>query len=138
VKRVVGIDYGRKRLGIAVSDPLGITAQGSPTLEVSGFEDALRKVSAYLADFEVETIVLGLPLNMDGSQGPMVDEVKRFGDGLHTRTQVPVTYLDERLTSAQAKQMLQTDDKRGRGKGQVDRVAASLLLDAYLQGLREE
>ena len=137
MKRVVGIDYGRKRLGIAVSDPLAMTAQGSPTLDVSGFEDALAKVCAFLDGYDVGTVVLGLPLNMDGTQGSMAEEVQRFGEALRERARLEVTYLDERLTSAQAKQILKVDVKRKKEKRQVDRIAASLLLESYLQSLRD-
>jgi len=76
LKRLVGIDYGRKRLGIAMTDGLGMTAQGQPTITASGFEDAVKQVLSFVSEHDVASIVVGLPLNMDGSRGEMAEEVR--------------------------------------------------------------
>ena len=132
MNRLVGIAYGRRRIGIAMTEPMRITVQGQPTLSVAGFDKALAEVKMFLDQYEVDRIVLGLPLNMDGSRGEMAKEVERFGGSLKALTGLDVVFWDERLTSEQAKQIIQqrhgTKEKDG-----VDRVAAGLLLASYLQ-----
>lgn len=133
MKRLVGIDYGRKRLGVAMTDPLALTVQGHPTLVVSGFEDAIEQLLAFLTGHEVSIVVIGLPLNMDGSRGEMADEVERLGNELFERSGLAVAYWDERLTSEQAKRILSTGKRGlGRRRRQVDRLAAAVMLESYL------
>ena len=132
MRRLAGIDYGRKRLGVALTDPLGITVQSRPTLEVSGFADAVSQAASFAFSENAERIVLGLPLNMDGSSGDMAKEVERFGSALEAETGIPVCYWDERLTSEQAKSILKNAGKRHE-RGQVDQVAAALMLESYLR-----
>ncbi len=130
MKRLVGIDYGRKRLGIAFTDPAGLTVQGQPTVVVSGFRDALKQVAEAIVGSEAGCIVLGLPLNMDGTRGEMAEEVERFGQALSERSGVKVAYWDERLTSEQAKRIVSGQKRKERGD--IDRVAAALMLESYL------
>ncbi len=132
MKRLVGIDYGRKRVGIAMTDPLGITVQGHPTVTASGFEDAITQVLAFLSEHDVASIVVGLPLNMDGSRGEMAEEADRFGSALRERSGIDVLFWDERLTSEQAKRFLNPGGRSLRKRGDVDRVAAALMLESYL------
>lgn len=134
MKRLVGIDYGRRRLGLAITDPVGITVQGCPTLKVSGFEDTLAQLVTFLAEQDVSLVVIGLPLNMDGTRGEMAEEVERLGKALGERASIDIRYWDERLTSEGAKQMLNAGGvKADRSAGDVDRVAAALMLESYLQ-----
>lgn len=133
MKRLVGIDYGRKRLGIAMTDGLGITAQGHPTVTTSGFEDAVKQVLAFVSEHEVVSIVVGLPLNMDGSRGEMAKEADRFGRALEERSGIEVVFWDERLTSEQAKRFLNQGGRSRSTRGEVDRVAAALMLESYLR-----
>jgi putative holliday junction resolvase len=133
VKRLVGIDYGRKRLGVAMTDPLAISVQGHPTLVVSGFEDTVSQILAFLSGHDVSTIVFGLPLNMDGTRGEMADEVERLGRELAQRSGIPVSYWDERLSSQQAKQILNTGGTKRRDRGEIDQLAAAVMLESYLK-----
>ena len=133
MKRLVGIDYGRKRVGVAMSDPLALTVQGQPTLVVSGFEDTLDQLIAFLSAYDVGTIVMGLPLNMDGSRGGMAEEVERLGSELSERSGISVRYWDERLSSQQAKQILKVEGKRRKTRGKVDQLAAAVMLESYLR-----
>ena len=132
MNRHVGIDYGRKRLGIATGDALGLSVQGWPTVVASGFKDAVRRVASFIVDQEVTEIVIGLPLNMDGSRGEMAEEVERFASALSVATELETVLWDERLTSTQAKRLLAKRGNR-RQTGDVDRVAAALMLESYLR-----
>jgi putative Holliday junction resolvase len=138
MNRLVGIDYGRKRLGIATCDALGISVRGWPTIKASGSDDAVKKVASFVCEQEVGKIVLGLPLNMDGSHGEMADEVQRFAAALRKATTLEPVLWDERLTSTQAKRVLAERGKGGTAKGDVDRIAAALMLESYLRSLPSE
>lgn len=133
--RIIGIDFGIKRIGVAMSDPLGITAQplcvlerASNAINVGQIEDLVRKN-------EVERIVVGLPLNMDGTDGNLMNEVKSFAAALETKIGVPVEMYDERLTTMQAERMLteEADMSRDKRKQVRDKVAASFILRSYLE-----
>ena len=130
----VGIDYGRTRLGIATGDAHGLLVQGWPTVVASGFKDAVRQVASFIAEQEVTEIVIGLPLNMDGSRGEMAEEVERFASALGAATELETVLWDERLTSKQAKCLL-AERGNSRKIGDVDRVAAALMLESYLCSL---
>lgn len=133
MRRLVGIDYGRKRVGIAMTDALALTVQGHPTRTVSGFEDTISQLMDFLSEHDVVTVVFGLPLNMDGSRGEMAEEVERLGDALAERSGLDVRYWDERLSSEQAKQVLQGSGRGKHNRGDVDRVAAAVMLESYLR-----
>ena len=137
--RTLGIDYGRKRLGLALSDEDGILA--SP-LSVYQRRDIDRDL-AFLADLVVEKgvrrIILGLPRNMDGSLGEMAQEVLAFVAVLKEKTDLPVDTFDERLTSAEAERVLiQADLSRRRRKNLRDSLAAVLILQGYLESRKTE
>ena len=134
MNRILAVDYGRRRIGLAVSDELGITAQGIPTVRATGMAKAVVAVAEVVAGWGIGEIVVGLPLNMDGSRGEMADAAETFAQGLRETTGLPVSYWDERLTSRSAHRALQEMGKRSHErKGMVDRVAATLLLDTYLR-----
>jgi putative Holliday junction resolvase len=133
LNRHVGIDYGRKRLGIATSDALGLSVQGWPTVVASGFKDAVSQVTSFIVDQEVTKIVIGLPLNMDGTRGEMAEEVERFATALGEDTKLDTVLWDERLTSTQAKRLLAERGGTRKTTGDVDRVAAALILESYLR-----
>ncbi|MBK33923.1 MAG: Holliday junction resolvase RuvX [Gemmatimonadetes bacterium] len=135
MKRVIGVDYGRRRVGVAVSDDLGLTAQPLATLTVRGGRDASRQLVELVDAHDVDTIVVGLPLNMDGTRGEMADEVEKLGGRLAEETGRPVIYWDERLTTQAASRTLRMSGKRA-DKGAVDRIAACLILDGYLNSKR--
>jgi putative Holliday junction resolvase len=129
---VLGIDYGTKRHGLAVSDPMGYTAQPGGLVHRQG-TDGMDEIAAVIEEKEVERIVLGLPFNMDGTPGDHHDEVLEFGSKLEERFGLPVETIDERLTTVQAERALEGLSRKKR-KARVDQMAAQLILQAWLDG----
>ena len=138
--RILGLDFGSKTVGVAVSDGLLLTAQGVETIERKD-ESKLRKTCArieeLIAEYEVTEIVLGLPKNMDNTEGERVEKTKAFGEMLERRTGLPVHYWDERLTTVAAEQILmESGVRRENRKAVIDKVAAGLILQGYLDCLK--
>ncbi|RHS24657.1 Holliday junction resolvase RuvX [Clostridium sp. AM30-24] len=138
--RILGLDFGSKTVGVAVSDGLLLTAQGVETIERKD-ESKLRKTCArieeLIAEYEVTEIVLGLPKNMNNTEGERVEKTKAFGEMLERRTGLPVHYWDERLTTVAAEQILmESGVRRENRKAVIDKVAAGLILQGYLDCLR--
>ncbi|MEA1870795.1 MAG: Holliday junction resolvase RuvX [Candidatus Bipolaricaulota bacterium] len=135
--RTLGIDYGRRRLGLAISDEGGILASPLPVYERQGEKKDLTFLSNLASEREAGRIVLGLPLNMDGSSGEMADEVVAFAEALREESGLPVVTFDERLTSVEAERVLvQANLSRKRRKGLRDSLSAVLILQGYLESLR--
>ena len=137
--RILGLDFGSKTVGVAVSDGLLLTAQGVETIERKD-ENKLRKTCArieeLIAEDEITEIVLGLPKNMNNTEGERVEKTKAFGEMLERRTGLPVHYWDERLTTVAAEQILiESGVRRENRKAVIDKVAASLILQGYLDSL---
>ena len=133
MKRVLAVDYGERRTGVAVSDELGITAQGLDTITVKDEADIPQRIAAIAADRDVGTIVLGLPLNMNGTESEKSTKVREVAEVLRELTGCPVVLWDERMTSLQAQRVMQELSMKTRGnKGHVDRIAATLILQEYL------
>lgn len=133
--RILGVDPGEKRIGLAVSDPLGITAQGLPTILVTSIGETIQKIGEAARRLEVVQMVIGLPLNMDGSEGEQAQKSRKLGQRLEADLGLPVIYWDERLTSLMAEAaMLEGDLSRTRRKEESDRLAAQLILQNYLDG----
>ena len=132
--RIMGLDFGDKRIGVAVSDPTGLIAQGLAVLERGkSLKADLLRVRDLAEKNEVETIVIGLPRNMDGSLGPQAEKVRMFGQKLAGLLDLPVKYWDERLTTMAAEKLLiQADVSRARRRKVIDKMAASLILQGYL------
>lgn len=131
--RLLGVDYGRRRVGIALSDPTGMLASSLKTLAVTGARQALAGITAAAREAGVVEIVIGLPLNMDGSHGPMAQEVSEFARRLEAFAGLPVILWDERLTSGMAERvLLDADLSRERRKAVLDKLAAQLILQGYL------
>lgn len=131
--RAMGLDVGDKTVGLALSDALGITAQGLPTVQRKSLEADLAAIMAICRENDVERLVVGLPLNMDGSEGPRAEICRRFGDRLSERSGLPVEYWDERLTTAQAERvLLEADLSRRKRKKVIDRLAAQVILQAWM------
>jgi putative Holliday junction resolvase len=129
--RVLGIDHGDVRVGIALSDPTGFLA--SPLCVLDSTKAGLDQIIALIAEHEVEKIVVGLPRNMDGSYGSATEKVRTFIEKLKAKTSVPVFEWDERLSTVSAHNALREaglDSKRR--KGTVDKVAAQIILQNYL------
>ena len=137
VVRILAIDYGTKRIGLAVSDPLGFTAQGLETILVQNKQKTLEAVAKVCKDYGVGEIVVGFPVNMNGSLGPKARETSEWVEKLQTELNIPVKTWDERLTSMQADRlMIEEGLSRQKQKQQSDRLAATLILQAYLESQR--
>lgn len=131
--RVLGLDYGERRIGLALSDPSGTVATPWRVLTVDTPALAVREIVEGLAEKGVERVVIGLPLRMDGGSGPAVDKARAFGDLLVAATRVPVTYWDERFSTVSAQQaLLEGGARRRRRKEVVDKLAAQIFLQHYL------
>jgi putative Holliday junction resolvase len=136
--RILALDVGEKRIGLAVSDPLGITAQGLEVLTRRDPETDLARLIEVARQWGVQEIVLGLPRHMDGRPGKAVPEILELGRRLKEALGVQVATLDERLTTAQAERvLLQADLSRRRRRQVVDRLAAVLILQGYLDQRRQ-
>jgi len=137
--RILGLDYGSRTCGVAVSDPLGITAQGLETIfrrEENKLRRTLARITELCGEYGVETIVLGYPLNMDDTVGPRAQATLAFKEQVERRTGLPVVLQDERLTTVEAEEVLiEAGVRREHRKQYVDKLAAVLILQGYLDGL---
>jgi putative Holliday junction resolvase len=132
--RILAIDYGSRRMGLAVSDPLGITAQGLETLERKNKRSDFARLERAIRMHEVKEIVVGYPLRMSGEEGTQSQKVADFAEELRKRFHLPVHLWDERLTSAEANRLLREADLSIQKRAQaVDRMSAVLILQAFLQ-----
>lgn len=131
--RILALDLGKKRIGLAISDPLGITAQGLPNLVRTNKRTDLEALEQLAKSREVGRILIGNPLNMGGAEGRQSGWVREFGAAIESRIGIPVTYWDERLTSVEAERVLRSSgisiEKRAAA---VDRLSAVILLQSYL------
>ncbi len=135
--RALGLDLGTKTIGLSVSDELGITAQGLTTLERRGPRKDLEALAERVTEFTIDRFVIGLPLNMDGSEGPRAEFTRKFGTTLEEATKLPVIYWDERLTSVAAHRALsEVGASRKKRKEVIDQVAAVLILQGWLDSQR--
>ena len=140
--RILGLDYGSKTVGVALSDPLGLTAQGLTTLrreKENHLRATLRRIEEIIEEYHVTKIVLGNPLMPDGTVGERAYATGAFRDTLAARTALPVLLWDERLTSVEAEALLSEAGVPAREKKmQVDRIAAQLILQDYLNSNRSD
>lgn len=134
--RIMGLDFGSKTVGVAVSDSLLITAQGVEIIrrkEENKLRQTLARIEELILEYEVEEIVLGLPKNMNATEGVRVELTNEFKEKLERRTGLPVTMWDERLTTVAAdKAMMEAGIRRENRKDYVDMIAATLILQGYL------
>ena len=131
--RVLALDYGTRRIGVALSDPLRLTAHAFLTLQRASRARDLAALKAMVVEQEVGHIVVGLPLAMDGSRTPMTRAAEEFAAAVGRATGVPVETWDERLTTAQAtRTLIEADVRRERRREGIDQVAAVILLQSYL------
>jgi putative holliday junction resolvase len=134
VGRVLGLDVGSRRIGIAVSDPLGITAQGLETLQRKNKRHDFEYLERVIQDYQVQEIVVGLPLRMSGAEGTQSEKMRAFAKDLRKKFSLPVHLWDERLTSAEANRFLRDTElsieKRGKA---VDKMAAVLILQGWME-----
>ncbi|NQN51651.1 Holliday junction resolvase RuvX [Streptococcus suis] len=134
--RIMGLDVGSKTVGVAISDPLGFTAQGLEIIPIDEDKDefGLERLTELVEQYKVDKFVVGLPKNMNNTSGPRVEASQAYGDLLTERYKLPVDYQDERLTTVAAERMLieQADISRGKRKKVIDKLAAQLILQNYL------
>jgi len=131
--RILGLDYGEKRLGLAISDEMGITAQGLPTLTRKGLEKDLAALEKVIRQFGVDRIVIGYPLRLNGTEGIQCEKVNRFAGVLEKRFSIPILKWDETLTTSQAEEILtEVRVSRKKRKAVVDKLAAMIILQDYL------
>ena len=134
--RILALDHGTKRIGVAASDETKTIAQPLEFIPAEPFADFLARLRQLIREKEVEMILVGLPRNMDGSYGPAAEKVQTFVAALKDAVVVPVKTLDERLTSAQANRVLiQGGVRRDKRKEKVDKMAAAILLQSFLDGM---
>ena len=132
MKRILGLDLGQKTIGVAISDPLGFTAQGLTTIRRGSKEKDIEDLKKICDEYKVETIVIGLPKNMYGTIGPSGEIAMAFGKLLE-EFQIEIKFWDERLTTVAAhKAMLEADLSRNKRKKIVDKVASTYILQGYL------
>ena len=131
--RVLALDLGKRRIGLAISDELGITAQGLETLERTKIRQDLAQLAQLVAEKNVSLILMGNPLHMSGREGRQAEYTHEFAERLTQATGVPIQYWDERLTSVEAERVLRESGISIQKRAQaVDRLAAVILLESYL------
>jgi len=133
VHRILALDLGEKRIGVAVSDAMNIIAQSVGVIERKGLKNDFQKIKDLIKEYGAGLVIVGLPLNMDGSQGKSANLAIDFVSAMKKEIQVRVEMLDERLTSAQGERIfLEADISRKKRKKNIDKVAAQLILQSYL------
>ncbi|MBU3111385.1 Holliday junction resolvase RuvX [Clostridium lacusfryxellense] len=134
--RIIGLDIGDRTIGVAVCDPLGLTAQGITTIKRKSIVLDIEEISKICKQYDVESIVSGLPKNMNGTIGPQGEKVQRFCVALKETLNLEVKMWDERLTTVAANRvMLEGDLSRSKRKKIVDKIAATFILQGYLDSL---
>ena len=138
--RIMGLDYGSKTVGVAISDALGITAQGIETIErkeENKLRQTLARIEALVKEYEVERIVLGFPKNMNNTLGERAEKSLEFKEKLERRAGIPVIMWDERLTTVEAERtLIESKVRRENRKKYVDKIAAVFILQGYLDSLQ--
>ncbi|MCY7221694.1 Holliday junction resolvase RuvX [Streptococcus cristatus] len=134
--RIMGLDVGSKTVGVAISDPLGFTAQGLEIIQIDEEKEqfGFERLTELVEQYKVDKFVLGLPKNMNNTSGPRVEASQAYGEKIAQLFQIPVEYQDERLTTVAAERMLieQADVSRSKRKKVIDKLAAQLILQNYL------
>ncbi|SFC71463.1 Holliday junction resolvase RuvX [Clostridium uliginosum] len=137
--RILGLDVGQKNIGVAISDPLGFTAQGITTIRRSNKEKDIDDIKKICDEYKVEIIVVGLPKNMNGTIGPSGEVTMQLGKLIEEKLQIKVEFWDERLTTVAANRaMLEADLSRNKRKKIVDKVASTYILQGYLDKLSKQ
>lgn len=137
--KIIGLDLGTKTIGVAVSDALRYSATPVETIKRTKFTEDAERILELIAAHQATAIVLGLPLNMDGTEGPRAQSTRAFARNLAQKTNVPIAFWDERLsTSAVTRMMIEADLRRDRRAEVVDKLAASYILQGALDRLRSD
>ena len=136
--RILGLDYGSKTVGVAMTDALGMTVQPYKTIQrdrESKIRQPLSEIAEIVEQYQIKKIVMGLPLNMDDTEGDRAAKTRDFAEKLKLRVAVPIEFTDERLTTMEAEEILdQSGIPRSEQKKVIDQVAAQLILEQYLRG----
>lgn len=131
--RILALDVGEKRIGVAVSDALNITAQGVTTIKRASAIDTVAEIRALMEQYGSSKIIIGMPFNMDGTKGRSAEMVEEFASFLKLKLPAEIEMIDERLTSSQGERiLLDADISRKKRKSAIDKIAAQLILQAYL------
>lgn len=134
IRRVLGLDVGSRRIGVAVSDPLGITAQGLETIQRQNKKRDFEALAQLIEKYGIQEVVIGLPLRLSGAEGTQSEKMRQFADTLSAHFGVTVHLWDERWTSTEANRLLRETDMSIEKRGQaVDRMAAVLILQSWLE-----
>lgn len=134
MKRIMGLDVGDKTIGVAVSDPLGITSQGITTIRRKGIRTDLEELRNIIEEYSVDKVVVGLPKNMNNTIGPQGEKVIKFTEKFKNKFELEIIFQDERLTTVSAEKMLiGADVRREKRKQVIDKVAATYILQSYLE-----
>ncbi len=132
--RILAIDFGSKNVGLALSDELGVTVRPLPSISNLGRRDLLRRLKASVADLGIAALVVGIPLNMDGTSGEAVERVRRFVQLLKDDLSLPLDQVDERLSTVEADEIWKTMNVRQQKKYRTrDSLAAAIILERYLR-----
>ncbi len=137
--RTMSMDIGSRTIGVAISDELGITAQGLKTIRRRSMEEDLKEISLIIAQFKIDRIVVGLPKNMDGTIGKQAESVLQWIKAAQEKINIPIETWDERLSTVEAsKILLEADLSRKKRKGVIDKLAAVIILQGYLNQSRKQ
>jgi putative Holliday junction resolvase len=137
--RILALDVGERRIGVAVSDPMGIVARPVATIERASREEDFAAINDLVDEHQAELVVVGLPLTLRGEVGPQAKTIQRYAEALEETLSVPMKMWDERYTTASAEEVLRRRNDAGRRKGKrgIDAVAAAFILQAYLDGAEQ-
>ncbi len=137
--RLLGLDFGKKRIGVAICDELGMTAQGLAVIERKNKKRDLETIAHYIRSYNVEKIIIGYPLRLDGTPGLQCEEVDRFILSLESLISIPIIRWDETLSTKDAEEILRTANvKAKKRKTVVDKIAAGMILRRYMDSLEKD
>jgi len=130
--RLLALDLGERRIGVAISDPTRTVARPLVTIDRASKQEDVDAINELVDEHSVSRIVVGLPLSLDGSEGPQARSVRRYAEFLSNALVMPIDFWDERYSTVEAGEILRTKKRRKKGRGEVDAMAAALILQAYL------
>ena len=134
--RILGLDLGDRTIGVAVSDPLGFTAQGITTIRRKSLQYDIEELKKICKEYNIEKVLLGYPKNMNGTEGPRCEIVREFAEVIKEQLDLPIQFWDERLSTVAAhRAMLEADLSREKRKKIVDKIAAVYILQGYLDSI---
>lgn len=134
----LGIDYGDSRIGIALSDSLNILASGKETYKTHGFNYDIAYIEKFAKDNNVDVVIFGLPINMDGTLGERAEKTKEFAEKFSAKSGIKIEYVDERLTTVESeRRLIEIGTRRDKRKEVIDMVAATIILQSYLDKVKK-